>query len=115
MGFKNARKSTPYAAEAAAEKLGADALRLGFDKVQRPPARPSQEIAVLSHSNAEMLYGVRSGRTELYGKRCRAGEPANQGPRARQAGCGENVGVHGRYCNKYPGMHADSSQWLPPT
>jgi ribosomal protein S11 len=34
MGFKNARKSTTYAAEAAAEKLGADALRLGFNTVR---------------------------------------------------------------------------------
>lgn len=33
MGFKNARKATSYAAEAAAEKLANDARRLGFAQV----------------------------------------------------------------------------------
>jgi hypothetical protein len=33
MGFKNARKATSYAAEAAAEKLAVDARRLGFGQV----------------------------------------------------------------------------------
>lgn len=35
MGFKNARKATSYAAEAAAEKLATDARRLGFGQVQK--------------------------------------------------------------------------------
>ena len=34
LGFKNARKATSYAAEVAAEKLAADAKRLGFEQVQ---------------------------------------------------------------------------------
>ena len=33
MGFKNARKATSYAAEAAAEKLAVDARRMGFGQV----------------------------------------------------------------------------------
>lgn len=58
MGFKNARKSTPYAAEAAAEKLGADALRLGFDKVHCPRAHQSQNFALLLLSNAEIVWRI---------------------------------------------------------
>lgn len=37
MGFKNARKATSYAAEAAAEKLAVDARRMGFGQVHRAP------------------------------------------------------------------------------
>ena len=34
MGFKNARKATSYAAEAAAEKLAGEARKLGIGQVQ---------------------------------------------------------------------------------
>ncbi len=37
MGFKNARKATSYAAEAAAEKLAVDARRMGFGQVHAGP------------------------------------------------------------------------------
>lgn len=44
MGFKNARKCTSYAAEAAAEKLAGDARKLGIGQVRCSGAGLHQKI-----------------------------------------------------------------------
>mmetsp|Transcript_3668 Transcript_3668/g.10614 ORF Transcript_3668/g.10614 Transcript_3668/m.10614 type:complete len:243 (-) Transcript_3668:873-1601(-) len=73
MGFKNARKATTYAAEAAAEKLAKDALRLGFDRVklQMKGLGQGKMAAVKILSTAGLLITSVQERTPMPHNGCR--------------------------------------------